>query len=110
MPRPKSSKSSASLGFEAKLWLTADKRRNNLDAAEYKHVILGLIFLKHIAGNREEHRAKLIKGEGDYAGANPGARRARATRFTRPKGKNGGQFYTPSCVARCQSALAAPRS
>ena len=31
----------ASLGFEAKLWLTADKLRNNMDAAEYKHVVLG---------------------------------------------------------------------
>ena len=34
----------ANLGFEAKLWLTADKLRNNMDAAEYKHVVLGLIF------------------------------------------------------------------
>ena len=36
----------ANLGFEAKLWLTADKLRNNMDAAEYKHVVQGLIFLK----------------------------------------------------------------
>lgn len=51
MARAKSSTSStpstANLGFEAKLWLTADKLRNNMDAAEYKHVVLGLIFLKH---------------------------------------------------------------
>lgn len=46
----------ANLGFEAKLWLTADKLRNNMDAAEYKHVVLGLIFLKYIAGSFEEHR------------------------------------------------------
>ena len=65
------SKSTASLGFEAKLWLTADKLRNNMDAAEFKHVFLGLIFLKYISDTFEEHRAKLIKGEGDYAGANP---------------------------------------
>ncbi len=39
--------SSANLGFEAKLWLAADKLRNNMDAAEYKHVVLGLIFLKY---------------------------------------------------------------
>jgi type I restriction enzyme M protein len=65
------SKSTASLGFEAKLWLTADKLRNNMDAAEYKHVVLGLIFLKYISDTFEEHRAKLIKGKGDYAGANP---------------------------------------
>ena len=41
--------STATIGFEAKLWLTADKLRNNMDAAEYKHVILGLIFLKYIS-------------------------------------------------------------
>ncbi len=46
----------ANLGFEAKLWLTADKLRDNMDAAEYKHVVLGLIFLKYIAGSFEEHR------------------------------------------------------
>jgi type I restriction enzyme M protein len=63
--------SSANLGFEAKLWLTADKLRNNMDAAEYKHVVLGLIFLKYISDTFEEHRAKLIEGEGDYAGASP---------------------------------------
>ena len=33
--------SAANLGFEAKLWLTADKLRNNMDAAEYKHVVPG---------------------------------------------------------------------
>jgi len=43
------SSSTATIGFEAKLWLTADKLRNNMDAAEYKHVVLGLIFLKYIS-------------------------------------------------------------
>jgi type I restriction enzyme M protein len=61
----------ANLGFEAKLWLTADKLRNNMDAAEYKHVVLGLIFLKYISDSFEEQRAKLLAGEGDYQGANP---------------------------------------
>lgn len=42
----KSNGCAANLGFEAKLWLTADNLRNNLDAAEYKHVVVGLIFLK----------------------------------------------------------------
>ncbi len=67
---PKDKDSSANLGFEAKLWLTADKLRNNMDAAEYKHVVLGLIFLKYISDTFEEHRAKLLAGEGEYAGAN----------------------------------------
>ena len=74
MARAKSSassaQSSATIGFEAKLWLTADKLRNNMDAAEYKHVVLGLIFLKYISDTFEEHRAKLLAGQGDYAGAN----------------------------------------
>src|SRR6202165_5708949 len=61
----------APLGFEAKLWLSADKLRNNMDAAEYKHVVLGLIFLKYISDTFEEHHAKLIASEGDLAGANP---------------------------------------
>ena len=74
MARAKSSassaQSSATIGFEATLWLTADKLRNNMDAAEYKHVVLGLIFLKYISDTFEEHRAKLLAAEGDYAGAN----------------------------------------
>ena len=53
------SPSGAMLGFEAKLWLAADKLRNNVDAAEYKHVVLGLIFLKYISDSFEEKRAAL---------------------------------------------------
>ena len=44
-----SSNNSANIGFEQKLWLAADKLRSNMDAAEYKHVVLGLIFLKYIS-------------------------------------------------------------
>jgi type I restriction enzyme M protein len=75
MPRPRSVKSSAgstaNLGFEAKLWLVADKLRSNMDAGEYKHVVLGLIFLKYISDAFEEHHATLLAGKGDYAGADP---------------------------------------
>ncbi|MDZ8086016.1 MAG: class I SAM-dependent DNA methyltransferase [Nostoc sp. DedQUE12b] len=39
----------ATLGFEQALWLAADKQRGHMDAAEYKHVVLGLIFLKYIS-------------------------------------------------------------
>jgi type I restriction enzyme M protein len=200
-----STNSAATLGFEAKLWLTADKLRNNMDAAEYKHVVLGLIFLKYISDTFEEHRARLLVGEGDYAGANaedpdeykaenifwvpaearwshlqasakqptigktvddamvalerdnsrlkgvlpkdyarPGLDKQRLgelidviatieltaasegekthrsvdllgrvyeyflTRFASAEGKNGGQFYTPSCVVRCLVEMLAP--
>ena len=197
--------SSATIGFEAKLWLTADKLRNNMDAAEYKHVVLGLIFLKYISDTFEEHRAKLLAGKGEYEGANaedpdeykaenvfwvpvegrwshlqasaklptigktvddamvaierdntrlkgvlpkdyarPGLDKQRLgelidviatieltaasegekthrsvdllgrvyeyflTRFASAEGKNGGQFYTPSCVVRCLVEMLAP--
>ena len=59
----------APLGFEAKLWLAADKLRNNMDAAEYKHVVLGLIFLKYISDAFDELHEKLIAGKGEYEGA-----------------------------------------
>ena len=49
----------ANLGFEQKLWKAADKLRNNMDAAEYKHVVLGLIFLKYISDAFEELREEL---------------------------------------------------
>ena len=69
---PKKAKdSAANLGFEAKLWLAADKLRNNMDAAEYKHVVLGLIFLKYISDAFEEMRSKLVEGQGQYAGSDP---------------------------------------
>src|SRR5438132_4208494 len=45
--------------FEATLWAAADKLRGTLDAAEYKHVVLGLIFLKYISDSFEERRAEL---------------------------------------------------
>ena len=52
----------ATLGFEAQLWAAADALRNNMDAAEYKHVVLGLIFLKYISDAFEaKHQALLAE-------------------------------------------------
>ncbi len=51
----------ANLGFEEKLWLAADKMRSHMDAAEYKHVVLGLIFLKYISDAYLEKRAELAE-------------------------------------------------
>ncbi len=57
---PKKNNNGANLGFEAKLFLAADKLRGNMDASEYKHVALGLIFLKYISDAFEaKHRALL---------------------------------------------------
>lgn len=45
--------------------------RKNIDAAEYKHVVLGLIFLRYISDAFKELYDKLIAGKGEYEGANP---------------------------------------
>ena len=55
----KENNSGANLGFETELWRAADALRSNMDAAEYKHVVLGLIFLKYISDAFEEQRIKL---------------------------------------------------
>lgn len=52
---------SADLGFEKKIWKAADKLRGNMDAGEYKHVVLGLIFLKYISDSFEEKYISLVK-------------------------------------------------
>ena len=57
--------------IEKQLWKAADKLRKNIDAAEYKHIVLGLIFLKYISDAFDELYVTLQKGEGDYAGADP---------------------------------------
>ena len=56
----------ANLGFEDKLWAAADKLRGNMDAAEYKHVVLGLVFLKYISDAFLEKHDWLMK-----EGSNP---------------------------------------
>lgn len=54
------------VGFEEKLWQAADKLRSNMDAAEYKHVVLGLIFLKYVSDSFSEKYEKLkADGYGD---------------------------------------------
>ena len=59
----------ATTGHEAELWRMADTLRGSMDAAEYKHVVLGLIFLKYISDAFEEQHARL---EGERAaGADP---------------------------------------
>ncbi len=68
----------ATLGFEATLWAAADKLRNNLDAAEYKHVVLGLIFLKYISDAFDERYRQLeslaADPQSDYYVKEPAAR------------------------------------
>jgi type I restriction enzyme M protein len=68
MPRQSSKANSkktngATLGIEAELWLAADKLRGHLDAADYKSVVLGLIFLKYVSDMFEQVRAR-VESEG----------------------------------------------
>ncbi|HAZ60107.1 MAG TPA: N-6 DNA methylase [Gammaproteobacteria bacterium] len=50
----------ATVGYESQLWQMADALRGSMDAAEYKHVVLGLIFLKYISDAFEERHARLV--------------------------------------------------
>jgi type I restriction enzyme M protein len=59
-PAAKGDGNGANLGFEPTLWAAADKLRNNMDAAEYKHVVLGLIFLKYISDAFKERHDQLV--------------------------------------------------
>jgi type I restriction enzyme M protein len=67
--QPVTKRNGGDLGFEATLWQAADALRNNMDAAEYKHVVLGLIFLKYISDAFEAKHADLEAQKKD--GADP---------------------------------------
>ena len=57
----------ATIGFEEKLWASADKLRNNMDASEYKHVVLGLIFLKYVSDTFMEKHKELMEEDEEFA-------------------------------------------
>lgn len=57
--------------FEQMLWQAADKLRKNIDAAEYKHVVLGLLFLKYVTDAFEELHQKILNKEGEFAYDDP---------------------------------------
>ncbi len=75
MPKAKQSRprrkdeTAATLGYEAQLWQMADALRGSMDAAEYKHVVLGLVFLKYISDAFEEQHARLVADK--KSGADP---------------------------------------
>ncbi|MFZ1010570.1 MAG: class I SAM-dependent DNA methyltransferase [Candidatus Sulfotelmatobacter sp.] len=74
------------LGFESKLWAAADALRNNMDAAEYKHVVLGLIFLKYISDAFEAKHAELEAQKAQGADPEDPDEYAAARIFWVPKG------------------------
>ena len=61
----KQTDSGATTGYEAELWAMADALRGSMDAAEYKHVVLGLIFLKYILDAFEERHAEVLADWGE---------------------------------------------
>ena len=68
MPTNKNTSGGATTGYEAELWAMADTLRGSMDAAEYKHVVLGLIFLKYISDAFEErHEAVVAEWGGEAA-------------------------------------------
>jgi type I restriction enzyme M protein len=64
-PAKKHDNGGANLGFEAKLWAAADKLRGNMEPSDYKHVALGLIFLKYISDAFEAKREHLLRDAAD---------------------------------------------
>ncbi|CAH9018760.1 type I restriction-modification system subunit M N-terminal domain-containing protein [Candidatus Nitrosacidococcus sp. I8] len=71
VPTAKQNKQIKQEPLEIILWKAADKLRKNIDAAEYKHVVLGLIFLKYISDSFESHHGLLLAGEGGFEWADP---------------------------------------
>jgi len=67
----KAKKEKVNESMEQVLWSTANKLRKNMDAAEYKHIVSGLIFLKYISDSFTELYNKLKEGKGEYEGADP---------------------------------------
>ena len=63
--------SGATTGYESELWAMADALRGSMDAAEYKHVVLGLIFVKYISDAFEERRAAVLADWGAEAAEDP---------------------------------------
>ena len=68
-PAPQAGNQGVTTGHEAELWRMADALRGSMDAAEYKHVVLGLIFLKYISDAFEEMHARLEDEQ--HEGADP---------------------------------------
>ncbi len=71
MAKEKKEKTTEQKPFEQLLWQSADKLRKNIDAAEYKHYVLGLLFLKYVSDAFEELHTKITNKEGEHAYDDP---------------------------------------
>src|ERR1700676_872792 len=100
----KSNGNGANLGFEAQMFLAADKLRKNLEPSDYKHVALGLIFLKHISNAFEAKRAALLAED---TGLSP--TRDEPGRLWRAVGSHSGPTAAMSRRERSRPRLRVPR-
>jgi len=91
------------LGFEATLWQTADTLRGNMDPGEYKHVVLGLIFLKYVSDAFSERHEKLECAVSDPA-------RPLMASLTVPSPPKATTTSKPSCAASRLNAWKMPAS
>jgi type I restriction enzyme M protein len=71
MAKAKKEKTPEQKPFEQVLWSAADKLRKNIDAAEYKHYVLGLLFLKYVSDSFDELYQKILSKEGEHAYDDP---------------------------------------
>ena len=92
--------SKAILGFEEKMWAAADKLRGSMDSSEYKHVVLGLIFLKYISDAFEQRRQELLEEQKTDPSVDP---------EDRDEYEGASVFWVPEC-ARWSSLQAAAKS
>ena len=107
-----SATSSTLQDLEKTLWATADKLRANMDAAEYKHLVLGLIFLKYIsdsfAGRRDELERRFSQSNDDYYLGSDDAELLASELEERDYYKEVNVFWVPE-VARWESLRAAAK-
>lgn len=101
MPKTTSKKEQS---LETKLWKAADKLRGNLEPSEYKHVALGLIFLKYVSDAFENRRVELMGAITDPESADYIEKLARRERILESRDEYSGQnvFWIPG-PARCES-------
>src|SRR5208283_6101205 len=103
-PATKGNGNGANLGFEAKLWAAVDKLRNNMDAAEYKHVVLGLIFLKYISDAFKERHDQLVAEKAQGADPEDPDEYRAANVFWVPKKARWAHLSSPSRRSRFTSS------
>ncbi|MGN1064381.1 MAG: type I restriction-modification system subunit M N-terminal domain-containing protein, partial [Thermoguttaceae bacterium] len=59
----KNAQNTSEIGFESQIWAAADVLRGNMDASEYKHIVLGLIFLKYVSDSFQDLYEELTEDE-----------------------------------------------